>query len=107
MAAFAALALLAICAETVATPMNTMPTAQVAAQYAKVPLSASPNASMLAARPIVTTVLTIATHTTAAASVAWRPTTAARTSSARSVSSSARVWRVTRNMHIRATTMNV
>ena len=42
------------------------------------------------------------TQTIAAASVAYRPTGAARTSSARSVSSSARVWRTSMKTHISA-----
>ena len=62
------------------------------------------NASPAATTPSTTTTpsatLAIAAASSAAASGAWRPTTPAPTSSARPVSSSARVWRTTIRMLI-------
>ena len=77
------------------------PTAVNAAPSASAPVKASPVATTASITTSPSATSAIAATSSAAASGAWRPTTPAPTSSARPVSSSARVWRTTIRMLMR------
>ncbi len=98
---------LAICAVTAATAANTIPMPIIDAPKANEPAAGSPNASSATMLPTAITALTSNVPIIADARAAWRPTGAARTSSARSASSSVRVCRTTMNTLITAAAMNI
>ena len=84
-----------------ATPANTRPLRPQATTSATDPAAGRPMAMNASAVIATSTALTARTNSRPAASQAYLPTTPALTSSARPVSSSCRVCRVTRNMLIR------
>ena len=98
---------LATCAATAATPANTRPAPKIDIPKANDPDTGSPYAIRATALPMATSASAIATPISAAANGAWRPTGAARISSARSDSSSVRVCRTVMNTHMSATPMIV
>ncbi|MCP9984659.1 hypothetical protein [Actinomadura madurae] len=84
-----------ICTAIAAMPPKTSPTAPTEAPNRADPAAAYPAASMMAVTRAATAALISAVRISAAVSWADRPTTFARTSSARPERSSARVCRVT------------
>jgi hypothetical protein len=89
------------CPQMAATPANTRPLRPQTTTRATVPAAGKPMAMNASAVMTTSTTLTASTYSSAAAIQAYLPTTPALTSSARPVSSSWRVWRVTRNRLIR------
>lgn len=93
------------CTVTAVTPANAIPTRPIATPTSIEPAAAYPLAIPSAATTIAAAAFAIAATIRAAVRGACRPTTFARTTSARPLCSSARVCRATRRMFIRAARM--
>lgn len=94
-------------AVTAVTAANTRPTAVTDAPKVTAPAAGRSMPMNPTARAAPTTTFMPPTTTSAASMGAWRPTAAARTSSSRPLSSSARVWRESMNRLMSPTSTSV